>query len=103
MNWRKNWLSYVIFGGGLLLVIGLLIHEAVTRPRKMEYFYMSKGPVFHLDQRCNSKAVFIKAGEVFDGAYPDICFCSYCISPEELEQIHDSISIRHFIVTSSDR
>lgn len=102
MNWRRHWLTAVIFGGGVLLAVGLSIHAMITQPRKIEYFYMSKGyggPVFHLDPNCKKGLVYFEASQVFNASYPDYCFCSSCISPRELKQIHDSVEFRHSVVT----
>lgn len=98
MNIRKNWPTLVFFGGGLLIAVCLLLH-AVMEPKRVEYFYVGKGPVFHLDPKCTSGLVYIKAEEVYRGTYADWCFCSRCILPEELEEIRDSIDARHSIVT----
>ena len=99
MNWRRHWFTVVIFAVGLAIAIALGIHAAAKQPKKIEYFYVSKGPVFHLDPKCQKGLVFIKAAEVFQAYYPDQCFCSSCISQAELEQIHDSVEVCHSIVT----
>ena len=99
MNIRKHWPTMVFFGGGLLIAAYLLIHASISEPKRTEYFYMAKGPVFHLDPKCSHGLVYIKAEQVYSETYPDWCFCSRCITPEELGIIRDSISARHSSVT----
>lgn len=100
MNWRKNWATYLFFVIGLLVAVGLCMYAVRTQPGRIEYFYMEKGPVFHLDPKCKKGLVFIKASDVFNVQYKAYYFCSNCITPAELEQIQDSIAFRHSIVTS---
>lgn len=95
--WRRYWPTVAFFGVGLLISAGLLVHNAVTKPKKIEYFYAEHGQgrlVYHLNSKCKSGLVYVSAEKVFPYIYNEELFCAKCVPMTLLKEFRSEAEVR---------
>ncbi len=87
----------------LFIIVALYAVQCKPESDTIEYFFVSDGPLYHLNKKCTKDMGYVSAAQVFNKDPQTYLLCSRCISEKQMKSIEDSVLVyrenRYYQVT----